>query len=455
MNEQKNRARASGTFKVNPDEDETWNHVSDGDDSTFTGYDSVREPSSAIASYRSVPDQEGNEIGEIILSVTPFYAESGGQVGDTGVLVVDGEEIVVLDTQRVGSRIIHRVDRIPAQPEAPVDARVDVERREAIVRHHSATHLVHAALREVLGPHVAQKGSLVAPDHLRFDFSHFERVGAEELRQIEWRVNDVIQSNIGLIEERDVPLQAAMDRGARALFGEKYGETVRVITFDPKFSVELCGGVHVGATGEIGLLTFRSEGSVAAGVRRIEAVGGKAALSYVHTQIDELSRVRSQFKSLQRPTDEELADLLVRARTMERELDTLRLRAQEVKLDAILREAVDASGIRLIVGELSQLDMPGLRSVAEKMAEKMGPGSVGVLGAADVDSSKVYLACAVSADLISDRHLDAGKIVGTLAKMVGGGGGGRPDLATAGGRQPEKLGDALASVERVVHETLA
>ena len=455
MDEQKSRARAAGQFKARGDSTDGWIEVSTGEDSVFTGYDSVREQNSQVVAYRSTEQEDGSSVNEIILSVTPFYAESGGQVGDTGKITVGDESIDVLDTRRVGGRIIHSVDHIPEGLEGQVDACVDQARRTRIVKHHSVTHLVHAALREVLGDHVAQKGSLVAPDHLRFDFSHFERVSAEELRAVETRVNEVIQLNIPLQEERDIPIKEAMARGVRALFGEKYGDFVRVITFDPDFSMELCGGVHVHATGEIGMFKFRSEGSVAAGIRRIEAVAGSDALHYVAAEMNELERVRTQFKSLQRPSDEEVADVLARARSLEKQVEELRLAAQEGKLEALIAGASDVSGVRLIVGDLPGLDMNGLRAVTESMASRMGTQTVGVLGTSDLSQGKVFLSCAVSDDLVSGRGLKAGNIVGELAKIVGGGGGGRPNLATAGGKKPEKLAEALESAARILAGSLA
>ena len=454
MGEQKSRARAAGTFNSATDSAEGWVVVHAGDDSRFTGYASSREKESQVSSYRTTELKDGSTRYELVLSVTPFYAESGGQVGDTGQLRIGDELIEVLDTKKTGSRIVHRVDRLPADVDGLVDAQVDTLRRSRIVKHHSVTHLVHAALREILGEHVAQKGSLVAADHIRFDFSHFERVSSDELRRVEDRVNEVIQRNVGLQEERDVPIKEALDRGVRALFGEKYGELVRVITFDPEFSMELCGGIHVGATGEIGLFKFRSEGSVAAGVRRIEAVAGHDALEFISGEIGELGRVRTQFKSLQRPSDEEVADMLARAKQLEKEIESLRFEAQVGKLDELLAGSRQISDVNLIVGRLEGLDMPGLRSVVETLANKMGSTSVGIIGTADEAQGKVYLACAVSEDLISGRGLDAGKIVGQLARLVGGGGGGKPDLATAGGRQPENLGDALESAERVLSEMM-
>lgn len=454
MDEQKSRARASASFSMTTDDSNEWQSISDTLDSEFTGYSSVLERGVRIAAVRSTETEKGEVRHEIVLDRTPFFAESGGQVGDVGRLTSENYSGEILDTKRTGDKIVHVVDALPEDFNLEFEASVNADRRSRIVKHHSVTHLVHAALREVLGLHVAQKGSLVAPDHLRFDFSHFERVSPDELRQIENRVNEVIQSNVAKGEELDVPIDDAMARGARALFGEKYGDTVRVITFDPNFSVELCGGIHVDATGEIGLFKFVSEGSVAAGIRRIEGVAGSEAIAYLHREMDELGRVRGQFKSLQRPTDEEVSDLLSANKKLEKELSALRIHAMYADLDRLVEGGEKIQDTTLVVGELDGLDMNTLRSLAEKLKDKMSSNSVGVLGTADAKAGKVYLACCVSTDLVEKEVLNAGEIVGVLAKELGGRGGGRPDLATAGGHQPAKLGEVLQSVASVVGEML-
>ena len=452
MTEQKERARAASSFKVDLSGDGGWTQVSDGGDSTFTGYESA-EGAARIRAMRTVEGKDGESIHELILDETPFYAESGGQVGDTGQLNVGGEEIRVLDTQKQGGRVIHLVDRLPEDASSDVKALVDAARRERIVKHHSVTHLMHAALRERLGDHVAQKGSLVAPNHLRFDFSHFEKVGDEDLKAIEDRVNAVIQRNILKQEERDVPIKEALARGATALFGEKYGETVRMITFDPDYSIELCGGIHVGATGEIGLFRFTSEGSVAAGIRRVEAVAGMDALSYTRTEADELGRVRGQFKTLQRPTDEEVADLLARTKTLEKEAETLRVEALRGKMSSLVSSAQDVGGVKLIAGRVDGADSNALQTLVSDLRDQVGENHVCVLGSADMDEGKVMMCASVSDDLIG-KGIQAGKLVGQVARLVGGGGGGRPQLATAGGKQPENLDSALEAVPGILSDML-
>jgi alanyl-tRNA synthetase len=363
------------------------------------------------------------------------------------------EAVRVLDTQKHQGQIIHVIDRLPEGLDAPVTAEVDAVRRARIRKHHTVTHLMHAALREVLGPHVAQKGSLVAPDHLRFDFSHYERVSPEQLRAVEALVNEAIQHNIPKQEDRAVPVQEALDRGAMALFGEKYGDVVRVITFDPEFSIELCGGTHVDATGEIGLFRFVSEGSVAAGVRRVEALAGLDALAYLDREAGELGRTRGLFKSLQNPLDEEVAELLERKKQLEKEVEQLRQEKLATSLDAFIQQATTVDGARLVTGRIPPADMDTLRGLGEVLRERLGQGSIGVLGSVDPEGGKVYLVATVADDLVQ-RGIQAGKLIGTLARQVGGGGGGRPTLATAGGRQPEKLDEALGNVPAVLGEML-
>ncbi len=453
MQQQRDRARAAASFGVVHSDTDTWQTLSTGDEA-FVGYDHAHVEKAVIRAVRTVALPDGEPTYEIVLDQTPFYAESGGQVGDTGRLYVGDEIVQVLDTQKDKGRFVHIVDRLPAVLDAPVMAAVDTARRQRIKKHHTATHLLHAALREALGSHVQQKGSLVAPDRLRFDFSHFERVSPEELQAVEQRVNEVIQRNIAKQEEPSIGFDEAVSRGAMALFGEKYGDTVRMITFDPDYSVELCGGIHVDATGEIGLLKFLSEGSVAAGVRRVEAVTGQDALAYIDREVGELERARGQFKTRGLPLDEEIASLLETRKTLEKELEALRLQTLESHLDALIQNAATVGTARLVTGRVPDADMNTLRDLGQKLSDRLGEGSVGVLGTIDPEGEKVYLVATVSPDLIK-QGVQAGKLVGALAKQVGGGGGGRPNLATAGGKQPENLDAALAQAPAVVQAMLA
>ncbi len=454
MTEQKERARAATSFKIDMSGEDGWRIISKGGDSTFTGYE-ADEGDARIRAMRTVESKDGESFHELVLDATPFYAESGGQIGDIGILNIGGEEILVLDTQKQAGKIIHRVERLPVDASSDVRATVDAARRARIVKHHSVTHLMHAALREELGDHVAQKGSLVTPNHLRFDFSHFEKVSDEELKAVENRVNAVIQRNIAKQEDRDVPIKEALSRGATALFGEKYGEKVRMITFDPAYSIELCGGIHVNATGEIGLFRFTSEGSVAAGIRRVEAVAGMDALLFTRQEAEELARVRGQFKTLQRPTDEEVADLLARTKSLEKEAESLRIEALRGKISSLIDGAHAVSGIKLITGRVDGADGNALQTLVSDLRDQVGDGHVCLLGSADMDAGKVMLCAAVSDDLISGKGLQAGKLIGQVARLVGGGGGGRPQLATAGGKQPEKLDEALLAAPRILSDMLA
>ncbi|MEM8486007.1 MAG: alanine--tRNA ligase [Bacteroidota bacterium] len=453
MKEQKARARAATSFKVDQSSVDLWQVVTEGEDSAFVGYDTLEVKDAEIRAVRTLKSED-EQFYQVLLDATPFYAESGGQIGDTGTLLVAGETINVLDTRKDQGRIVHFVDKLPAKQTGNVVAIVDGERRAKIQKHHSATHLLHAALRELLGSHVAQKGSLVTPDKLRFDFSHFERVTPAQLRQIEDRVNTVIQQNVSREEERGVPIDEAMSRGATALFGEKYGDSVRMITFDPAYSVELCGGTHVDATGELGAFRFLSEGSVAAGVRRVEAVVGDAVTSFVNDALDELGRVREQFKVLNASPSEAVATLIQENKRLEKELAAQSQLQLEGQLAGFIDQAAEIGGNRVITGRIDGVDMDVLRNLGQSLRDRLPEKAIAVLGTVAPEGDKAYLVASVSDDLIKGQGIKAGAIVGSLAKKVGGGGGGKPQLATAGGRQPEKLDEALASAAGVVEEML-
>ncbi|WP_040605712.1 alanine--tRNA ligase [Salisaeta longa] len=453
MDRQKARARSASTFSIDQSSADTWHEVSSGEASVFVGYDRLAVTDSAVRAVRTVT-RDADDRFELELSVTPFYAESGGQVGDTGVLRVGDEEVKVLDTQRRGARIVHTVDALPDALDAPVEAMVDAERRRHTARHHTATHLLHAALRNTLGDHVQQKGSLVAPDRLRFDFSHFEGLTADELAAIEQHVNDAILRNIPKQEDRNVPIDDALERGAMALFGEKYGEEVRVITFDPDHSVELCGGTHVEATGEIGLFKFLSEGSVAAGVRRVEAVAGVPAQLHVDKQLAAYRQAQQQFKSLQQPLPDAIAALQEERDALAEQVETLHREQLAGRLDAIIDNAQTVDGIRVATGRVDGADMDDLQALGQQLRDRLGAGAVGVLGSDPGADGKVYVVATVADDLIQDG-LKAGDLVGTLGQHLGGGGGGRPTLAAAGGRKPEALDDVLADVPALVQKQRA
>ena len=472
MQRQKSRARVASQFGTDYDSRMMWEVFIPDEEgglidnkTEFVGYETTEVKDAAVWAYRPISDETDVE-AEIIFNKTPFYAESGGQVGDTGTVVCDGEKIPVVDTQVEDGNWIHRLGtRIqkfeapqsrpsPQEPYPRVQATVDAERRRRIKKHHTATHLMHAVLRETLGEHVQQKGSLVAPDRLRFDFSHFEAVTDEELREMEVRVNETIQRNIEKVEERDVPIDNALDRGAIALFDEEYGDRVRVITFDPDFSVELCGGTHVDATGEIGLFRFLSEGSVAAGTRRVEAVAGEAALEHVENELDELERARRQFRSLDTSVDRAIAELQEEREALEEEVEQLRRRQMAQQLNAVVSNATQVEGVRVATGTLEEATMDDLQALAQQLRDRLGDGAVGVLGSRAPDGDKAYVVATVADDLVQERDLQAGSLVGALGQRLGGGGGGRPGLASAGGRQPEKLESALDAVPDILRDQL-
>ncbi|NNE45294.1 MAG: alanine--tRNA ligase [Rhodothermales bacterium] len=450
MQQQKDRARAAATFVVSDVSDGDWRTISEGAHSEFVGYDEEDIADAVIRRVRTVESKDGQLVSQLILDRTPFYSESGGQIGDTGILLVGDEQVRVLDTRRANGDVIHFVDRLPDELDGPVRASIEAPRRMRIKKHHTATHLLHAALREVLGPHVAQKGSLVAPDHLRFDFSHYERVTPEQLDTVARIVNEKVQENVAKMEEQSVPIDEALERGAMALFGEKYGDRVRVITFDPSYSVELCGGTHVDATGEIGVFAFRHEGSIAAGVRRVEAIAGLDALAFMQSRIDELDRVRGHFKTLQRPTDEEVADLLERNKSLSKEMGKLKSSSLGGIVDEALKNAIDVSGIRVAVANVGEADMESLRSTGQQLRDRAASGTVGVLGAVDASGEKALIVAVVTDDVIAGSSIKAGDVVSHLARIVGGGGGGRPEMATAGGKNPDRLAEALAEAQKWV-----
>jgi len=455
MERQQQRARAASDFAVDQSNVHAWQTVTEDEEaSVFVGYDHEAVEDAEIRAVRVVETDDAQQY-EVELSHTPFYAEAGGQIGDTGMLRIGDETIRVLDTQYEGERIAHTVDTLPEHLEGPVEAIVDTDRRRKIRAHHTATHLMHAVLRDTLGDHVQQKGSLVAPDRLRFDFSHFDAVDEDTLRDMERRINSVIQRNIPKQEERDVPIDDALDRGAIALFNEQYGDRVRVITFDPDFSMELCGGTHVGATGEIGLFRFLSEGSVASGVRRVEAVAGEAALEHIESELETLTRARRQFRSLHTSLPEAIAELQEERERLEDEVEQLRRGQLADRLDTFIEEnATTVNGVTVVTGRLDRASMDDLQELGQQFRDKLGEGAVGVLGSLGEDGEKAYVVATVADDLISEHDLQAGSLVGELGSRLGGGGGGRPTLASAGGRDTEKLDEVLNAVPSLVEDIL-
>ena len=439
MNEQRSKAKAASKFATSEQAS-----IKSAVDSDFRGYVTIEESSAVAELYRdgdAVDSLSAGEHGVVILHSTPFYAESGGQIGDTGQLTTDGVRFDVVDTQKAGQGIAH----IGTLAEGSltvgnkVNAVVDGVRRAAIVLNHSATHLMHAALRRVLGDHVIQKGSLVAPDRLRFDFSHYEPVTTEQIQAIEAIVNDQIRANV----EAQIELMSydkAIESGAMALFGEKYGDEVRVLRFG-EFSVELCGGTHVQRTGDIGLFKITSEGGVASGVRRIEAVTGRGALAWVEANQQRISDVASLLKSTPEQTAEKVDALLRRTRELEKELAAARQALATGGSADASKEAVDISGVKVLAARVDGADAKTLRDAVDRYKDKLQTAVV-VLGS--VEDGKVRLAAGVTKNA-TDR-IRAGDVIQPVAEQVGGRGGGRPDFAQAGGSNPAALDAALASV---------
>ena len=454
MAQQRERARAASQFHA--DEDLRLGDVLDAATLAahrFTGYEQEEDRARVVALLRDGEPVERIEAGQpasVVLDHTPFYAESGGQVGDTGALQGPASAFAVADTRKEGAVHVHvgTLERGALSVGDEVTAHVDTARRTRIRANHSATHLLHAALREVLGPHVAQKGSLVNAERLRFDFSHGKPVSADELARIETLVNAQIRGNAAA-EVREMAIADAQAAGAMALFGEKYGERVRVLRLGD-FSIELCGGTHVSRAGDIGLFKIVSESAVAAGVRRIEAVAGEGAIDWLRSADERLRRIAATLQAGEADVLDKLEQLLARQRDQDKELERLRGKLASQAGDGLLDQAVDVAGARVLAAQLDITDARALREQADRLRDKLGSA---VLVLAGVAGDKVSLVAAVSADL-TDR-VKAGDLAGAVAQQVGGKGGGRPDMAMAGGNQPQALPAALAGVADWVRQRLA
>jgi alanyl-tRNA synthetase len=448
MSEQRDRARAASKFSA----------ASDGAIKTdakcdFSGYDGTEGSSQVIALFRNgeAADQlsTGDE-GAIILSSTPFYAESGGQIGDLGILAETGKLFHVVDTQKSGDAIVHygAVEQGDIKVGDNLDAIVDADRRQAIRLNHSATHLMHAALQQVLGDHVQQKGSLVAPDRLRFDFSHYEPVTAEQLMRIEELVNDEIRRNVEAQTEL-MSYDDAIQSGAMALFGEKYGDEVRVLRFGD-FSVELCGGTHVDRTGDIGVFKVTSEGGIASGVRRIEAVTGKGALDWIDARQRTLEELAGMLRSQPELAAAKVEQLQKRVKDLEKELVAAKQALATGGTTDHSADIQEIAGIKVLATRMDGADAKTLRDAVDRFKDKL-QSAVVVLGA--VDDGKVRLAAGVTKN--NTDRIRAGDLIKPVAEQVGGKGGGRPDFAQAGGSDPDALDRALDSVPQWVADQLA
>jgi alanyl-tRNA synthetase len=436
---QKDRSRAATAIDTGD-----WIQVNTGEEVEFVGYD-ANETTSKILKYRKV-NAKGKEQFQLVLDRTPFYAESGGQVGDTGVLIASGESTLITDTKKENGLIIHFADTLPADLNAKFTAKVEVSKRKEIAGNHSATHLLHAALKQVLGSHVNQKGSLVNADYLRFDFSHFAKVTDEELSQIEQIVNEKIRDNINLKEERNVPYQQAINSGVTALFGEKYGDFVRVITFNDQFSKELCGGIHVKATGQIGYFKILSESAVAAGVRRIEAITGTAASAYISQQEQLVQQIKALLKN---PKDltASVEQLLEENTALKKQVEKSILEKAAGLKTELAKQAVQLNGINFIAQKVELPNAEALKTLAYNLKDIVD--DLFLVLAAEIEG-KPSLTVMLSDNLVKEKGLHAGNIIRELAKEIDGGGGGQPFFATAGGKNASGLSMALEKAKSFV-----
>ena len=434
MQKQKDRSKKAGVVSAGD-----WTVLEESESNTFLGYDQL-DSVSQITRYRKVKEK-GKESFQIVLDQTPFYAESGGQVGDVGYIEADGKKVSIIDTKKENDLIVHYVKALPEIMEVPFKAVVNRNKRQLTTSNHSATHLLHAALRDVLGDHVQQKGSLVNEKILRFDFSHFSKMEAEEVASVEQIVNAKIRENISLDEKRSVPIEEAKSMGATALFGEKYGDFVRVITFDEDFSVELCGGTHVPATGHIGYFKILTETSVAAGVRRIEAVTSNTAEAYVSEELKILSEIR---ESLKNPKNivQSIENLMAEKNQLQKEIEKLYgEKAQSIKSD-MLAAMNRENGINKLVVKQKFPDADSLKKVSFELKNECD--NLILVVAAEVQN-KPMVSVMISDQLVSDYDLHAGNMVKELAREIKGGGGGQPFYATAGGKD-------LTGLDKVVEK---
>jgi alanyl-tRNA synthetase len=434
MKQQKDRSRAAGAIDA-----EDWIVLQEGSN-TFIGYDQL-ESESRILKYRKVT-AKGKTAYQVVLDRTPFYAESGGQVGDRGWLQSGNDRIEVIDTKKDNDLIIHFTLSIPSDPTAPVQAMVDASLRELTTVHHSATHLLHSALRQVLGNHVAQKGSLVNAEQLRFDFSHFAKVTDEEIERIEQIVNEKIRENIPVVI-KSLPKEEALALGAMALFGEKYGDVVRVVIMDPNYSVELCGGTHVGATGQLGSFKLVSESAVAAGVRRIEAVSGAAAFSFMQEQAQTIRSIKETLKTPTHPVKaiEQLQEEVAQLRKQVEGFETRQLQGLVTELEG---KVIAENGRSFIGASIEVSSADSLKKLCNDLRTR-GEDRLVVL-TANIQG-KASVAIGISDAYAKSSGLQAGKLIKeTVAPLIQGGGGGQPGLATAGGQDASKLPQVVEAI---------
>ncbi len=440
LQQQKERSRADAQKEVGD-----WTELISGEEVEFVGYDDLVVGDAKVLKYRTVKVKKKDEY-QLVLNKTPFYAESGGQRGDKGWLWFGDEKIRVLDTQKDNDLVIHILKKFPADLKSVVRAEVDVNLRQATTANHSAVHLMHAALHRILGNHALQKGQDVDPDRLRFDFNHFQQVTKEELKQIEEMVNQKIRENIQLEENRNVPIEEAKASGVIMLFGEKYGEHVRMITFDRNFSHELCGGTHVAATGEIGLFKILSESSVAAGIRRIEAVTAERAEAFIQGELLELQEIRGLMKS---PLNlvKNVQSLQEENKKLKKEVEKLLAAQANALKDQLKAKTESVNGLNLIAARLPLTDSNAIKNLAYQL-EKEIENAVIVFGSAI--NNKPQLTVVINRALTESKGLNAGTMIRELAKEIKGGGGGQAFFATAGGKDVGGLDKAIEKVKSLL-----
>lgn len=440
MEKQKDRSRQAASVDKGD-----WIELYNDDNEEFIGYD-ILETNVRITKYRKL-EQKGKEYYQLVFNYTPFYGESGGQVGDKGYIEANGEKIYIVDTKKETGLIVHIVNKMPSDPTAEFTAMVDKEHRKYVTNNHTATHLMHAALREVLGKHVEQKGSLVTADHLRFDFSHFQKVTDEEIAQVEKIVNEKIRTNFKLDEKRSITMKEAQQMGAMALFGEKYGDLVRVVKFGE--SVELCGGCHVEATGQIGFFKILSEGAVSAGVRRIEAITSVKAESYINNVFDTLKQIENMFKSKQGVIDS-VDKLLNENSLMKKELEIFHKESLKILKDKFKKSIIEINGVNIIAENFSgsAADAKDIAFQLKGEIDKL----VCILGGEH--DEKPHLSVMISDDIVKEYNLHAGNIIRVAASEINGGGGGQPFFASAGGKNAKGLPEAINKAKNLIIEKL-
>ncbi|MBS0000682.1 MAG: alanine--tRNA ligase [Cyclobacteriaceae bacterium] len=432
MNKQKERSKQAARQEAGD-----WTILKEIDRVEFLGYERIMAKA-FIARYRAVKIKERTQF-QIVLDQTPFYAESGGQVGDRGYIQADGERVHILDTKKENELIIHITHKLPEDPLAEFTCVVDEHKRRLTENNHSATHLLHAALRKVLGNHVQQRGSLVNEELLRFDFSHYARMTPGEIREVEQLVNKKIRENIMIDEKRNIRIDEAKKLGAMALFGEKYGDFVRVISFDPAFSVELCGGTHVAATGTIGIFKIISKSSIAAGVRRIEAITADKAESYINDQLDLLQEINLALKNPKNPL-RAVETLLTENNKLQKEIESLGAQKALALKDELISRMQRKDGINVITERIQVPDASVLKNLAFQIRQQVK--DLYLVLATEIDG-KPLITVMISENLVEQKNLHAGKIVKDLAREIDGGGGGQAFYATAGGKDPDGIDNVL------------